>query len=132
MFDGSGGILLIDAVRHGVIGIMPGIAALWGALKSRDDAMAYRIYFPICALVGSKNSAELEEQIKGVRTLFSAQADQRGLFSRQLHSAATAVISWIFISPVLPTYRSCSEVVSRPGEGALCPWLACPRERLLR
>ena len=46
MFDGSAGILLIDAFRRGVIGTMPGIdlldgiAALWGALKNRDDATA--------------------------------------------------------------------------------------------
>jgi hypothetical protein len=44
-----------------------------------------------------------------------------GLFSRQLHSAATAVISRVFIFPVLPTYRPCPEVVSRPGEGAPRP-----------
>ena len=97
MFDGSGGILLIDAVRHGVIGIMPGIAALWGALKSRDDAMAYRIYFPICALVGSKNSAELEEQIKGVRTLFSAtpQRGDRG-YQLSLHFPGSPNVSFVF------------------------------------
>jgi hypothetical protein len=44
-----------------------------------------------------------------------------GLFSRQLNREATAVISRKFCSPVLPTCRLCPEVVSRSGEGALCP-----------
>jgi len=66
MFDGSGGILLIDAFRRGVIGTMPGIdlldgiATLWEALKNEDDATAYRIYFPICALVALQLQAGLD------------------------------------------------------------------------
>lgn len=66
MFDGSGGILLIDAFRRGVIGTMPGvdlldgIVALWDALKQDDQARAYRIYFPICAMIALQSQAGLD------------------------------------------------------------------------
>ncbi len=66
MFDGSGGILLIDAVRRGVVGTMPGvdlldgIVAIWKALRRGDDAAAYQVYFPICALVALQLQAGLD------------------------------------------------------------------------
>jgi 2-keto-3-deoxy-L-arabinonate dehydratase len=66
MFDGSGGILLIDAFRRGVVGTMPGvdlldgIVALWDALKRNDHARAYRIYFPICAMIALQSQAGLD------------------------------------------------------------------------
>jgi len=66
MFDGSGGILLIDAFRRGVIGTMPGvdlldgIVALWDALKQGDFEKAYRIYFPICSMIALQSQAGLD------------------------------------------------------------------------
>lgn len=66
MFDGSGGILLIDAVRRGVVGTMPGvdlldaIVAIWKALGRGDESAAYQIYFPICALVALQLQAGLD------------------------------------------------------------------------
>ena len=83
MFDGSGGILLIDAFRRGVIGTMPGIdlldgiAALWGALKHNDDATAYRIYFPICALV----ALQLQAGLDGFLAIEKYILVKRGLFT---------------------------------------------------
>ena len=83
MFDGSGGILLIDAFRRGVIGTMPGvdlldgIAALWDALKSNDDATAYRIYFPICALV----ALQLQAGLDGFLAIEKYILVKRGLFT---------------------------------------------------
>ena len=83
MFDGSGGILLIDAFRRGVMGTMPGIdlldgiAALWHALKNGDDETAYRIYFPICALV----ALQLQAGLDGFLAIEKYILVKRGLFT---------------------------------------------------
>lgn len=83
MFDGSGGILLIDAFRRGVVGTMPGvdlldgIAALWNALQDNDDEKAYRIYFPICALV----ALQLQAGLDGFLAIEKYIMVKRGLFS---------------------------------------------------
>lgn len=83
IFDGSGGILLIDAFRRGVIGTMPGVdlldgvGALWRALKNNDDASAYRIYFPICALV----ALQLQAGLDGFLAIEKYILVKRGIFS---------------------------------------------------
>ena len=83
MFDGSGGMLLIDAFRRGVVGTMPGvdlldgIAALWKALKNNDEAAAYRIYFPICALV----ALQLQAGLDGFLAIEKYILVKRGLFT---------------------------------------------------
>lgn len=83
MFDGSGGMLLIDAFRRGVVGTMPGvdlldgIVALWNALKDNDDAKAYRIYFPICALV----ALQLQAGLDGFLAIEKYILVKRGLFT---------------------------------------------------
>ena len=66
VFEGSGGILLVDSYRRGIAGTMPGvdlldgIVALWRALCAGDDDAAYRIYFPICAIVALQLQAGLD------------------------------------------------------------------------
>ncbi|WP_145215102.1 dihydrodipicolinate synthase family protein [Gimesia alba] len=66
IYDGSGGILLVDAYRRGISGTMPGvdlldgIIALWKALRTGDEAAIYRIYFPICAIVALQLQAGLD------------------------------------------------------------------------
>ncbi|TWU09993.1 dihydrodipicolinate synthase family protein [Allorhodopirellula heiligendammensis] len=83
MFDGSGGILLIDAYRRGVVGTMPGadlldgIVALWNALKAGDDETAYRIYFPICAIV----ALQLQAGLDGFLAIEKYILVKRGLFT---------------------------------------------------
>ena len=83
MFDGSGGQLLIDAFRRGVIGTMPGvdlldgIVALWNALKSGDETTAYRIYFPICGIV----ALELQAGLDGFLAIEKYLMVKRGLFA---------------------------------------------------
>ena len=57
VFEGSGGIALVDSFRRGVVGTMPGadlidaLVALWRALKAGDDRRAYEISLPLSALV---------------------------------------------------------------------------------
>lgn len=83
MFDGSGGILLMDAFRRGIVGTMPGtdlldgIVALWNALQAGDDAKAYRIYFPICAIV----ALQLQAGLDGFLAIEKYILVKRGLFT---------------------------------------------------
>ena len=57
VFEGSGGIALVDSYRRGIIGTMPGadlidgIVALWRALESGDEDRAAALARPICAIV---------------------------------------------------------------------------------
>lgn len=66
IFEGSGGILLIDSFRRGISGTMPGtdlldaIVALWNALQRDDDHAAYQLYYPICAIVTLQMQAGLD------------------------------------------------------------------------
>jgi 4-hydroxy-tetrahydrodipicolinate synthase len=66
VFEGSGGILLVDSFRRGIAGTMPGvdlldgIVALWRALTAGDEDTVYRIYFPICAIVALQMQAGLD------------------------------------------------------------------------
>jgi dihydrodipicolinate synthase/N-acetylneuraminate lyase len=66
IFEGSGGILLVDSYRRGIAGTMPGmelldgIVALWKALERKDDEAIYRIYYPICAIIALQLQAGLD------------------------------------------------------------------------
>lgn len=83
IFEGSGGILLIDSHRRGISGTMPGmeflegIVALWHALQRGDEERAYRIYFPICALV----ALQLQAGLDGFLAIEKYLLCQRGLFT---------------------------------------------------
>jgi 2-keto-3-deoxy-L-arabinonate dehydratase len=86
IYEGSGGILLIDSFRRGIVGTMPGmefldgIVALWKALQRNDDATAYRVYFPICALV----ALQLQAGLDGFLAVEKYVLHQRGLFATDL------------------------------------------------
>ncbi|HZZ42492.1 MAG TPA: dihydrodipicolinate synthase family protein [Tepidisphaeraceae bacterium] len=64
IFEGTGGIALVDSHRRGVVGTMPGadlirgIVALWGALQAGDDRRAYQLSLPISSLVAIQNSLD--------------------------------------------------------------------------
>jgi 4-hydroxy-tetrahydrodipicolinate synthase len=64
VFEGTGGIALIDSFRRGIVGTMPGadlvdgIVALWRALQSGDEPTAYRLWLPLAALVSLQNSLD--------------------------------------------------------------------------
>ena len=83
VFDGSGGILLIDAYRRGIAGTMPGtdlldaIVALWRALQQGDEAKAYRLYFPICAIV----NLQLQAGLDGFLAIEKHLMVRRGIFT---------------------------------------------------
>jgi 4-hydroxy-tetrahydrodipicolinate synthase len=66
IFEGSGGILLIDSLRRGVAGTMPGmdlldgIVAIWQAMHRGDEETAYRVHAPVAAIVSLQMQAGLD------------------------------------------------------------------------
>jgi 4-hydroxy-tetrahydrodipicolinate synthase len=64
VFEGTGGMALVDSFRRGIVGTIPGadlirgIVALWRALKAGDDARAYRLSLPISALIALQTSLD--------------------------------------------------------------------------
>jgi dihydrodipicolinate synthase/N-acetylneuraminate lyase len=87
IFEGSGGVLLIDSYRRGITGTIPGVellegtTALWHALRSGDDERAYRLYWPICALITLQLQGGLDGFIVSERYIMH----RRGLFPNQVH-----------------------------------------------
>ena len=83
IFDGSGGVHLIDAYRRGIVGTIPGVdlldgmVALWRALQSGDDESAYQTYFPICAIV----NLQLQAGLDGFLAIEKHLMVKRGIFN---------------------------------------------------
>jgi 4-hydroxy-tetrahydrodipicolinate synthase len=64
VFEGSGGIALLDSFRRGVIGTMPGsdlidgIVALWRALKAGHNDRAHRVSEALTSLVSLQSGLD--------------------------------------------------------------------------
>jgi 4-hydroxy-tetrahydrodipicolinate synthase len=107
IYEGSGGFLLIDSYRRGITGTMPGvdlldgIVALWEALKRGDEASAYAIYYPICAIVvlqlqaGLDGFLAIEKYLMVKRGLFKSEK-RRQPFSWSLDSETAREIDRLF------------------------------------
>ena len=86
VFEGSGGISLIDSFRRGIAGTMPGmeflpsIGAIWKALQNGDDETAYRLYWPLCALV----AIQLQAGLDGFLAIEKYVMVKQGLFATAL------------------------------------------------
>jgi 4-hydroxy-tetrahydrodipicolinate synthase len=82
IFEGSGGILLVDSYRRGIAGTMPGmemldgIVALWKALQLGDEEKIYRVYYPICAIV----ALQLQAGLDGFLAIEKDLLVKRGIF----------------------------------------------------
>jgi len=65
VFEGTGGISLVDSHRRGIVGTMPGaevcwaIQSLWEALEGGDDDRAYAISGPLSALISMQTSIDV-------------------------------------------------------------------------
>lgn len=85
IFEGSGGVYLIDSMRRGVEGTMPGMemvdamVAIWRAIKRGDDESAYRIHLPLCAIVALQMQAGLD----GFLAIEKYLLRRRGLFPNE-------------------------------------------------
>jgi 4-hydroxy-tetrahydrodipicolinate synthase len=64
IFEGTGGVALVDSYRRGIVGTMPGadlikgIVALWRALEAKDESRIHRLSMPISAIVSMLNSLD--------------------------------------------------------------------------
>ena len=64
VFEGTGGIALVDSFKRGVVGTMPGadlirgLVPLWNALQAGDTEKADRIHGPLAALVSMQTSLD--------------------------------------------------------------------------
>ena len=86
IFEGSGGILLVDSFRRGITGTMPGvdlldgIVSLWNALVNGDEKTTYRVYFPICAIV----ALQLQAGLDGFLAIEKFILKYRGIFKNEV------------------------------------------------
>ncbi|MDW3214461.1 MAG: dihydrodipicolinate synthase family protein [Ilumatobacteraceae bacterium] len=77
IFEGTGGLHLIDSFRRGAVGTMPGsdvawaLVDLWAALQRSDHARAYRIAGPLALLIALQTS--LDSYVFVEKTLLVAQ-----------------------------------------------------------
>ena len=87
IFEGSGGVFLVDSYRRGIKGTIPGVelldgtTALWQALNAGDEKRAYRIYLPICALC----TLQLQGGLDGFIVVERYLMHKRKLFPNQVH-----------------------------------------------
>jgi 4-hydroxy-tetrahydrodipicolinate synthase len=64
VFEGTGGIALVDSFKRGVVGTMPGadlirgLVPLWQALEAGDAEKADRIHGPLSALISMQTSLD--------------------------------------------------------------------------
>jgi dihydrodipicolinate synthase/N-acetylneuraminate lyase len=64
VFEGTGGIALVDSFKRGVVGTMPGadlirgLVPLWKALEAGDVEKADRIHGPLAALISMQTSLD--------------------------------------------------------------------------
>lgn len=64
VFEGTGGIALLDSYRRGIVGTMPGadllagIVPLWNALEKGDFERAYHVWQPLACLVDQQKSLD--------------------------------------------------------------------------
>jgi dihydrodipicolinate synthase/N-acetylneuraminate lyase len=80
VFEGTGGIALVDSYRRGIVGTMPGaeiidgIVALWNALEQQDEQRIYRLSLPICSLIS------LQHGLDGFLAVEKYLLKKRGIF----------------------------------------------------
>ena len=108
VFEGSGGISLIDSFRRGIAGTMPGmeflptIVAIWRALVDQDDARAYQLYWPLCALVAIQLQAGLDgflaiEKYVMVRKGLFKTAIRRGPLTWEMDEETAAEVDRLLV-----------------------------------
>jgi len=108
IFEGSGGIFLIDSFRRGIAGTMPGmefldgIVALWKALQSGDEETAYCLSLPIGAMVALQLQAGLDgflaiEKYLLVKRGIFPSARRRGPFAWDLDAETAAEVDRLLV-----------------------------------
>lgn len=86
IFEGSGGINLVDCYRRGIVGTIPGtdlldgVVALWQALKAGDERRIYELSLPISAMT----ALQLQAGLDGFLAIEKYLLQKRGLFVNTL------------------------------------------------
>ncbi len=86
IFEGSGGVHLVDCYRRGIVGTMPGtdlldgIIALWNALQAKDEPRIYALSLPISALV----QLQIQGGLDGFLSIEKYLLKKRGIFANTL------------------------------------------------
>src|SRR3954453_8771703 len=128
IFEGSGGINLVDCYRRGIVGTMPGmdlldgIVALWDALEAGDDEQIYHLSLPISALV----ALELQAGLDGFLAIEKHLLMTRGIFDNTIHLPP---VSWELDpetrSEVDRLFARLQRVVGNETRSALAPAAGC-------
>ncbi|MGB4135004.1 MAG: dihydrodipicolinate synthase family protein [Microbacterium sp.] len=105
VFEGTGGLALIDSHRRGIVGTMPGaelcwaIQAMWDALESGDDDKAYAISGPLSAMVSMQTTIDVfvavEKHLLQRQGVFPSTAT-RGPSGFRLDAETTAEVDRLF------------------------------------
>lgn len=105
VFEGTGGIALVDSYRRGIVGTMPGadlidgLVALWRALVTGDDARVYQLSLPIASLIAIQHSLDaflaVEKYLLVKRGIFP-NALVRGPVGYQLDSETQSEVDRLF------------------------------------
>ena len=88
IFEGSGGINLVDCYRRGIVGTMPGmdlldgILELWSALQAGDDERIYELSPLICAVV----ALQLQAGLDGFVAIEKYLLVKRGIFRNTIQA----------------------------------------------
>src|SRR3954464_693833 len=128
IFEGSGGINLVDCYRRGIVGTMPGmdlldgIVALWDALEAGDDERVYQLSLPISALV----ALELQAGLDGFLAIEKHLLVKRGIFNNTIQLPP---VSWELDpetrSEVDRLFARLQRVVGNETRSALAPAAGC-------
>ena len=105
VFEGTGGIALVDSYRRGVVGTMPAadmcwaLLALWNALVAGDDARVDAINGPLASMVSLQSSLDLfvacEKYLLHKQGIFPTRA-VRGPGAVELDRFTTAELDRLF------------------------------------
>lgn len=105
IFEGTGGIALVDSHRRGIVGTMPGaeiidaLVALWKALEAGDDKRAYEISLPVSSLIAIQTSLDgflaVEKYLLVKRGIFKSTR-VRGPVGYQLDDETIAEVDRLF------------------------------------
>lgn len=105
IFEGTGGIALVDSHRRGIVGTMPGaeiidaLVALWKALEAGDDKRAYEISLPVSSLIAIQSSLDgflaVEKHLLVKRGIFKSTR-VRGPVGYQLDEETTQEVDRLF------------------------------------
>jgi dihydrodipicolinate synthase/N-acetylneuraminate lyase len=105
ILEGTGGLVLVDSYRRGVVGTMPGadvcwaIVALWNALQHGDESRVQAINGPLTSLISLQGALDsflaVEKHLLVKQGIFSSAA-VRGPVSYRLDDRTRAHVDALF------------------------------------